>query len=447
MTGLGLVGLSSALLSSDSGPSDLVNVVDFGADPTGRFDSAPALNSAVRFVSRIGGGTVYMPAGTYSLRSNHSPSVGKSAALWLRGSNVKLRGDGDGTSLITEGLDYFALVGSVQNNSQTRSVLEAKASEIDASIWPVEKGSTTITCRNTPDARHFPPNTHVLIRTGNTASSSDYLGAPDAEQSIVVENDPATGLLKLYRPLIKSYSLEYFRNRAAREPFFSTTTPRPTPWPAPLAVRKVRPDRNLEILDMRIRHIGPRACFGGGKWVDGITFAGLDVVCDSSFQSMSAHRGLRAHHNKIHITGKSSAVPSPYFFSTAWGSTDAVVGYNQCSAGAGVIARMHVHEGSARGIWHDNIVLNQPRQSLGSRAVYTIRARAYDITIQAEELVNTSVSRGGAFIRLDQSVKGDVRIIDVVGRGVADRGVVRAGAPNVVTHGGQFADVGITGLD
>ena len=44
------------------------NVVDYGADATGANDSTSAIQSAINAVQNAGGGTVYLPAGTYKVK-------------------------------------------------------------------------------------------------------------------------------------------------------------------------------------------------------------------------------------------------------------------------------------------------------------------------------------------------------------------------------------------
>ena len=45
--------------------ADVVNVLDFGADPTGAIDSQPAIQAAVTAVQAMGGGTINFPSGTF----------------------------------------------------------------------------------------------------------------------------------------------------------------------------------------------------------------------------------------------------------------------------------------------------------------------------------------------------------------------------------------------
>jgi hypothetical protein len=63
---------------------DWLNVVSYGADPTGINDSAPAINAALAALP-AGGGTVYLPAGTYKLSSATTPM---GLGQYLRGAGM-----------------------------------------------------------------------------------------------------------------------------------------------------------------------------------------------------------------------------------------------------------------------------------------------------------------------------------------------------------------------
>ncbi len=72
--------------------SPVVDVVlDFGADATGEADATEAIQRAIDSVGERGGGVVYLPPGTYRL----SRREGEPYCLWIRHSNVVLRGAGE----------------------------------------------------------------------------------------------------------------------------------------------------------------------------------------------------------------------------------------------------------------------------------------------------------------------------------------------------------------
>lgn len=63
----GAGAVQRSLLSKDR---EIISVTDFGADPTGSIDSAPAINAAIATLTS--GGTIYIPKGTYRLLSTIS---------------------------------------------------------------------------------------------------------------------------------------------------------------------------------------------------------------------------------------------------------------------------------------------------------------------------------------------------------------------------------------
>jgi hypothetical protein len=70
--------------------ADVVNVLDFGADPTGTNPCAYAINAAIASIASTGG-KVYLPAGTYLIRGS----------INISNSNIALFGDGVGVTTIS----------------------------------------------------------------------------------------------------------------------------------------------------------------------------------------------------------------------------------------------------------------------------------------------------------------------------------------------------------
>lgn len=78
-------------------PGKTYNALDFGADPTGLNDSTEAIQKALDQAGADGGGVVYLPAGTYSVR----PPKNQDCSLCIRHNGVVLRGDSKSSTFIT----------------------------------------------------------------------------------------------------------------------------------------------------------------------------------------------------------------------------------------------------------------------------------------------------------------------------------------------------------
>lgn len=94
-----------------------VNVVDYGADATGANDSTSAIQSAINAVQDAGGGTVYLPAGTYKVKP---ASNSNSSALTIKGSNILFKGAGVGKTFIrcyAESMRYCKVINVTNGGS------------------------------------------------------------------------------------------------------------------------------------------------------------------------------------------------------------------------------------------------------------------------------------------------------------------------------------------
>ncbi|MBQ9885879.1 MAG: carbohydrate-binding protein, partial [Lachnospiraceae bacterium] len=78
-------------------PGLYADVTAYGADKTGANDSTSAIQSAIDAVQNAGGGTVYLPAGTYKVKPSSNANA---SALKITGSNILFKGDGAGTTFI-----------------------------------------------------------------------------------------------------------------------------------------------------------------------------------------------------------------------------------------------------------------------------------------------------------------------------------------------------------
>lgn len=78
-------------------PGLYADVTAYGADSTGKNDSTAAIQSAIDAVEAAGGGTVYLPEGTYKVMPS---AISNSAALRIKGSNILFKGAGNDKTFI-----------------------------------------------------------------------------------------------------------------------------------------------------------------------------------------------------------------------------------------------------------------------------------------------------------------------------------------------------------
>lgn len=85
-----------------------VNVIDFGANGNDSADDTKAINEAIEFVGKGGGGMVFLPKGTYYINSDASHSE----IITINYSNVVLSGEGVGR----EGTIIYSRNSTLQNS-------------------------------------------------------------------------------------------------------------------------------------------------------------------------------------------------------------------------------------------------------------------------------------------------------------------------------------------
>lgn len=80
-------------------PTDVYNVMDYGAVADGATDDTDSVRAAVAACYAAGGGTVYMPAGEYLFNSGYTVMSGLHASVELK-SGVHVLGAGTGSTII-----------------------------------------------------------------------------------------------------------------------------------------------------------------------------------------------------------------------------------------------------------------------------------------------------------------------------------------------------------
>ena len=101
------------------------NVVNYGADNTGAKDSTSAIQNAINAVENAGGGTVYLPEGTYKVK----PTTTNSSALRIKGSNILFKGAGKGKTFIrcyAENMRFSQIINVSPNGGTWNSADDGK---------------------------------------------------------------------------------------------------------------------------------------------------------------------------------------------------------------------------------------------------------------------------------------------------------------------------------
>ncbi|MCI9617831.1 MAG: cellulase family glycosylhydrolase, partial [Eubacterium sp.] len=141
------------------------NVLNYGADNTGAKDSTTAIQNAINAVESAGGGTVYLPAGTYKVKP---ASNSNASALRIKGSNILFKGDGVGKTFIrcyAESMRYSQVINVSPQGGTWDSADDGKYSYLTQDI---PKTPTTTVHLN--DVSNFKTGDWVIIRSDRTSA-------------------------------------------------------------------------------------------------------------------------------------------------------------------------------------------------------------------------------------------------------------------------------------
>jgi predicted nucleic-acid-binding Zn-ribbon protein len=167
-----------------------INVKDAGAKGDGRSDDAPAINQAIATLTAKGGGTLYIPQGTYLLTS----TTGSNNVLIAPKSNIHIKGDGiDKTILkVSNGLNAKFPAGFnviYSSSSDPREVINNFSVE---QLTIDENGGNNIT----DNVKRY-KNAGVGVRYGNniTVSKVKVVNNP-GRQCISIGNNTPENIVK-----------------------------------------------------------------------------------------------------------------------------------------------------------------------------------------------------------------------------------------------------------
>ena len=120
--------------------TDDYNAKRYGAVGDGITNDTHALNKLILFISSNGGGTIYLPKGTYKLSSS---------LMWK--SNVSLRGDGIGKSILQpndQGVWTFSAISSIRSDfSNTNPMINCTFSDFEIDATNTKGNSYYVSCK------------------------------------------------------------------------------------------------------------------------------------------------------------------------------------------------------------------------------------------------------------------------------------------------------------
>jgi hypothetical protein len=187
-------------VNTSSSQSTTLNMLAFGADPTGIRDSAPAVRTAVASIGTTTA-TLYFPQGTYRFASH-----GATAEECVRiAAPISLQGDGPGLTIFTDDaipacvaqLGFFWSMGIASRDDY--SFETDPGYPVNASTAPL--GSATIRLTQASQASMYPPGQYVFLRGTELPQLGEYHG----ELNLVAAADPNTGTITLAWPLSSSF--------------------------------------------------------------------------------------------------------------------------------------------------------------------------------------------------------------------------------------------------
>lgn len=168
-------------------PISTSNIIDvttapFNADSSGANDATSAIQNALDSAGKAGGGVVYLPQGIYKI------STGDSYALWIRYSNVVLRGAGkDKTFIYNESYSI-----------RSKSIILIKPQS--GGDWYTPEGNTE---KLTQDVKT--QDTIIAVENGNKYKTGDWIVLTSNVTAGFIADHKMTGLWNTSLPGVAFY--------------------------------------------------------------------------------------------------------------------------------------------------------------------------------------------------------------------------------------------------
>jgi len=167
---------------------ETVSVKDFGAVGDGVADDTTAIQAAINYIGNIGGGTVYIPAGTYLISATLTVVSGQ--------DNVRITGAGSGSTIFKRNgsFRFFRI------NTVTNGIDETQGNTLASNA---AKGTTTITL-TTGKGANITPKTWVVIRSEAAAEGGPNITTKQG--NFIFVEDVVGDVLTISSPLLNTYT-------------------------------------------------------------------------------------------------------------------------------------------------------------------------------------------------------------------------------------------------
>lgn len=370
------------------------SALDYGAKGDGSTDDTAAIQAAIDACAAAGGGIVYFPPGTYLL-SSVTTIDSISWHLFVNSDNISFVGAGHASLLkTTQNALILHLAGSTKMVGKVNYSRTANR-YIDATVYAVasiSRGATSFTCMTAADAANFSAGDYVFIRTGQVLPGRT--GQPDSEINQVVSADADTGVVTLRWPTVKSYAQEYFISGTTGETSTAQTANAATFGVANITDRTIQ---NIEFHNLAFDSTSTTQAQLGGSQIVGLRMHDCKITGNTWLINWGgSYRDAWYCNNRMHIRGTGDDV---YWIAVDFGGSDVLIEGNLLTSER--VGYIHLHEGCGRVKVLNNQILNTPSNS--DENAISVRARAYDIQIKGNTIVNAGT---GSAIYCDTAESG-----------------------------------------